>query len=184
MQSLFLSLPCSPAISLPLSVSCISLLPPVSPHVVSPALITCSSSQVSIYSNPSCRQMSPPQKRANCQDTSELRSLTARSKFCMVKKHVSREPLSSLTEGWLVYRCVVNTSGRRIRGNWFGVLKQQRYLPRKAWKGEAWDWILMQAPDIFKMDYNALARSLLILRWWAALHFFDRSLCFCHSCVV
>lgn len=74
-----------------------------------PCLIMCSSSRVSIYSNSSYHHISPnsppkkcPEQLWNCQNTSELWSVIARNKFCMVKQHESRELLSSLTEGWLL----------------------------------------------------------------------------------
>lgn len=96
------------------------------PTLSIPGLIMCCSSQVSIYSNSSYHHISTtltkkkhPEQLRNCQNTSELRSVIARNKFCMVKQHESRELLSSLTEGWLVYRYKVSTSGRGERRNWF-----------------------------------------------------------------
>ena len=50
--------------------------PPPHLHFVSPFLITCSSSQVSIHSDPSSR-FRPTPIGGNCQNTSELISLTA-----------------------------------------------------------------------------------------------------------
>lgn len=121
---------CSPSSSPPSLLQSLSLSPALfspisctSPLCLSPLLIMCSSAQVSIYTpNSSCHHISPPWKSKqlwNCQNTSELRSVMARNKFCMVKQRERRELLSSLTEGWLVYRYEVNTSGRGA--NWFVV---------------------------------------------------------------